>query len=282
VDGDPSREPRLGAYGLRLRGVNADELLVPGDPAWPELSLSATVGESVQRSEEVTGEHAFLRLRNGGHIALDRAGGSAAYVVPHALGAEELVHPYLAPAASVMAHWLGRESFHAGGVVLNGGVWGVVGDRQAGKSTLLARLALAGHDVVADDLLVLDVPSATVYAGPRSVDLREDAAEQLGAGEELGLVGARERWRLRLAPVTGPLELRGWIFLRWGERAEIRAQTASERLTSLASRRGIRVSPSDPAGILELAALPCFELRRPRRWDSLERAGELLLATVSA
>ena len=39
-------------------------------------------------------------------------------------------------------------------------------------------------------------------AGPRSIDLRPDAAARLGLGESIGVVGARERWRLRAPPVT--------------------------------------------------------------------------------
>ena len=44
-------------------------------------------------------------------------------------------------------------------------------------------------DRSADDLLVLD--GRTTFVGPRSIDLREDAAAQLGAGEAIGVTGAR-------------------------------------------------------------------------------------------
>ena len=43
-----------------------------------------------------------------------------------------------------MAYWLGRESFHAGGFVVGGKTWGILGGRGSGKSTTVARLALAG------------------------------------------------------------------------------------------------------------------------------------------
>jgi ABC-type molybdenum transport system ATPase subunit/photorepair protein PhrA len=51
----------------------------------------------------------------------------------------------------VLAHWLGRESFHGGGFVAGDGVWGVLGEKGDGKSTLLASLALSGVPIVADD-----------------------------------------------------------------------------------------------------------------------------------
>ena len=128
---------------------------------------------------------------------------------------QALVHPYLAPAAAVIARWLGREPFHAGAFALDGGAWGVLGEREAGKSSLLAWLSLQGRSVVCDDMLV--VAGDTVFAGPRSVDLRRETAVRLGAGEELGMIGARERWRVGLPPIEPEVPLAGWVFLEWGD-----------------------------------------------------------------
>ena len=69
------------------------------------------------------------------------------------------------PPAAVFARWRGLETLHGGAFVDDrGGAWAVLGDRGAGKSSLLAALALAGHEVVADDLLVLD--GGDCFAGP--------------------------------------------------------------------------------------------------------------------
>ena len=97
--------------------------------------------------------------------------------MPAPLSADELVHPFLAPAAALFAHWHGREGLHGGALALGGTAWGVIGDRLGGKSSLLAALAVSGTDVVCDDVLVLD--GREVYPGPRTVDLREDAAAAL-------------------------------------------------------------------------------------------------------
>ena len=135
-------------------------------------------------------------------MLIDRHGGRALFEVPHPVRPDELVHPYLAPAAAVIGRWLGRESVHAGAIAVDGRALGVVGARGAGKSSTLAGWALDGGEVLCDDLLVLD--GRTTFVGPRSIDLREDAAAQLGAGEPIGVTGARERWRLRLAPIGRP------------------------------------------------------------------------------
>jgi hypothetical protein len=277
------RDRPLGAYGLRVFGVTASHLLLDADPDWPSLELSNEVGEATDVAEEVGRTHASLRLRSGGRITVRRADSDAKarFVTPEPLSDEELVHPYLAPVAGVMAHWLGRESFHAGGFTLDGNVWGVIGDRFAGKSSTLALLSLRGHAIVADDLLVVDPETGGVFGGPRSVDLRSEAAERLGAGENIGRAGARERWRLVLDPLPSALRLRGWIFLEWGDETEVTSVGGAERLGLLAAQRGLRVSPRDPGVFLELASLPCWKLRRPQDWSSLEPAVERLLATIA-
>ena len=242
--------------------------------------MSAEVAPAGEPEEHVGDAEARLRLRSGGEIRIDRGAGTVLYRVPHAVRADELVHPYLAPAAAVIARWMGRESMHAGAFAEGGSALGVVGAREAGKSSTMAHLAQAGVDVLCDDMLIVD--GARPLAGPRSIDLREDAARRLGAGEAIGLTGARERWRLRLEPVAEGSVLRGWAFLAWGERVEARPLGAAERLARLAGERGLRLPPLRPEALLELTSLPAWEVSRPREWGSLPRAADLLRELASA
>jgi hypothetical protein len=271
----------LGAYGLRLGGIHtADSLLVPADPSWPHLAVMQEAGRSKNPEADVcTDRHARLQLQNGGEIVIDRHAGEVRFVVPRPLRAEELVHPYMAPVAAILAYWLRRESFHAGAFAHDGGVWAVLGDRESGKSSTLAWLALQGHSVVSDDMLVLEGTAA--FAAPRSIDLRPEAARQLGVGEALGIVGTRERWRLKVGSVDSGMPVRGWVFLAWGPQLQIERLPASRRVPRLAAQRGVRLPPFEAASLLELAALPAWELKRPRGWDSLRAAGERLLETIS-
>jgi len=269
----------VGAYGLRLENVErAKPLLIPAQPSWPRLTIRRRLGTGDAEHEWLSERAAVLKLQQG-VIELDRGQGTATFVLPHRIRTAELVHPLLAPAAAVMAYWLERESFHASGVVAGGGVWGLIGERGSGKSTTVGRLALEGVGIACDDLLVVEDSNA--LAGPRSVDLRRDAAEHLGVGEHLGLVGARERWRLRVGPVPNSLPLLGWIFLAWGERVEVVAVGPGERLARLHANRGVNLPPPAPAATLELAALPAWELRRPRLWASLPSAVNCLLDAVA-
>jgi hypothetical protein len=271
----------LGAYGIRLSGLDgASDLLVEVGPDAPAYAVAAEVAGAAEPDEHVGEEHARLRLRSGGEIVIDRGERSVLYRVPHPVRPDELVHPYLAPAAAVIARWMGRESMHAGAFAVDGTALGVVGTREAGKSSTLASLARSGVDVLCDDMLIID--GARPLAGPRSIDLRADAAERLGAGEPIGMTGARERWRLRLAPPELRAMLRGWVFLAWGEGVAVRALPASERLPRLAAQRGLRLPPARPDALLELTSLPAWELSRPRGWASLAEAADRLRELASA
>jgi hypothetical protein len=180
---------------------------------------------------------------------------------------------------AIFAQWLpGRMAFHAGAFVSGERAWAVVGERHDGKSTLMAALALAGLPVLGDDTLVLD--GIRCLSGVRCVDLRPDAAEHLGIRDAVVTVrrGARERLPLDGRPREAPLA--GWFFLNWADDFAIRELQTPERIARIARRQGWhRRGVTDPARLLDLAALPAWELSRPRDWTQLpqvlERVREL-------
>jgi len=265
-----------GAYGIRIAGVaDAETMLVDARPEWPRLRIAYELADPPVANESVTDGHAVLRLKTGGRLVLDRQHGVACYAIPRPLTDDELVHPFLAPAAAVVSHWAGRLSFHAGAFVSDGGVWAVVGNREAGKSSMLAWLALNGHDVLADDVLVLDGRAA--FAGPRAIDLREETADRFSIGAALGVVGTRQRWRMTLPQLAARMPFRGWIFLSWGDRLHPRRLGAAECMRRLIENLTLRVGASNPEGLLELATLPAWEVGRPRDWEQLEDGVQCVL-----
>lgn len=275
---EESRVRERGAYGLRIVGLRgAEHLLVEADSDWPELEIVVERGSIAGLRDRVDEDEATVVLL-GAVAVVRRTPAQAVFRFDAEPSADALVHPYLAPIAGLFAHWHGRESLHAGAFVAAGGAWGLLAEREGGKSSTLARLALDGVPIVTDDVLVVEGNRA--FAGPRAIDLRREPAEALGVGEALGVVGARERWRLRLDSTAGAFPLLGWVFLAWGEELSLTRVPAGERLQRLAAERTIRLSPRDPSSLLGLAALPAFELRRPRRWSSLEEATKLLLASL--
>lgn len=246
---------------------------------WPRLELAVNVTSEPPPGVDVVGvDLAVIRLRSGGSVAIDRVEGRATFSLSAHPRAGALVHPHLGAAAAIAARWLGRETFHAGGFVVRGGVWGLLGDRGAGKSSTLAALALAGVPVVCDDILVLD--GETVMAGPRSIDLRPDAAHRFGVGEALGVIGTRERWRVGLDPIASELPLRGWVALGWDHEQTVTELRGSRRLLELMPHRALLLEPTEPGVLIGLSALPFYVLRRPHGWNSLEDAIGRLLDVV--
>ncbi|WP_028065231.1 hypothetical protein [Solirubrobacter soli] len=271
---------RLGAYGFRLEGLaDAAGLLVEAPQHWPSLTLRRVAGGAPFTGESVTDEGARLWLAGGALADLHRAAGRADLEVPQGTTDGAIVHPYLAPVALVWSRWLGREGFHGGGIVADGGVWAVLGEKTAGKSTTLAWLARAGVPVFSDDVLIVDGELA--LAGPRSLDLREEAAERLGVGELMGRVGARDRWRVTLDPVPAELPLRGWVTLDWGDAVAVEPLRGADRLRALFPHRGVFLEPAVPSALVRFSALPHLRLVRPRGWDSLPEAAGRLLDAVA-
>ncbi len=237
---------------------------MPVSETAPAYEIESEVGRPAPDPEYVDDDRGELLLRSGGRILIDRTAGRVSFVVPHEVRPDELVHPYLAPAAAVIGRWHGRESIHAGAFAVDGDVWGLVGEREAGKSSTLAWLAQAGVDVLCDDMLVID--GRTPFRGPRSIDLRADAAERFEGGEAIGVTGARERWRLRLDQAPDGQTLAGLLLLTWGDRVEVRALGASERLAAArpAARRApgahARRGAARPRLAAGLGAQPAAEL----------------------
>lgn len=188
-----------------------------------------------------------------------------------------LVHPFLTTIAVVFGWWDGRDTFHGGSFVDSSGrAWGLLGERTAGKSSTLAHLSLAGLVVLSDDLLVVEGGKALL--GPRCVDLRHDAARALGVASRAVSVRAGERLRLALHEAPPAVELHGWVFLTWGDSADVRRLGPGEWLARVTAHSS---TPTGSApSLLELAGTEAWEITRTRGWDSFEPAVQRLLDII--
>jgi len=245
------------------------------------LTIERVVGEPAIVGTGVGEDRAQFELEDGGLLALEvwRHPLRARFTGAHPPDDQALVHPFLVLAAATAAHWLDWEAIHAGGFRLGNAAWGVLGDRNAGKSSLLCGLSLRGVDVLSDDLLVL--ADGMVHAGPNSVDLRAETARRLDVGEYIGVAGARERWRFVTPHSRLRTPLAGFVSLSWGERIEMLPLPASRRLQLLMEGSTLGLPSATPGRLLELAALPSFELRRPKDWAALDQGVRLLVDRLS-
>lgn len=267
-----------GAYGLRFTGEPPrSNLMSEVSDAAPEVSIQRRTG-TVEPPNVVTEDHATVPLINGGGLELDRQRRAATLTTPSSLSDDELAHPYLAPIAAVFSQWLGRAPFHAGAVLVGSEAWGIIGEREAGKSSLLAALAVAGHPVLADDLLVVD--DGVVHAGPRTLDLREPAATHFGRTRHLQHAGARERWRLDLEPAPPTAPLAGWIIPQWSEEITVTFESAGAAIHHISPARSVSGLAIDPEAFMAAGARPVAVFTRPRRLGLIEEGVERLVGAL--
>jgi hypothetical protein len=191
-----------------------------------------------------------------------------------------LVHPILTVPISVAARWSGCITLHAGAYEVGGTAWAVLGEREAGKSSLLASLATrAACPVVADDLLVID--DGAVLAGPNCVDLRPDVVGQYPGARPVGEIGGRLRHRLSTPPSLERSSLGGILSLGWHGDAGIKVEKlpAAEALRLIYAQEYIALlGPADPVKILDLLGVPAYRVLRPRDWGVVDELCERLVA----
>jgi hypothetical protein len=118
----------------------------------------------------------------------------------------------LGSALGVLIHQRGLLTLHASAVALNGGAVVFMGESGWGKSTTAAALHARGHNVLADDLVALDMSSTgapTVLSGFPRLKLSPEPAAALGHDlEKLSVFHPEDERRdcgVRFQPTSLPL-----------------------------------------------------------------------------
>jgi hypothetical protein len=270
--------PTHGAYGLALTGLRSDPLALGLVPIPDAVDVPLIRVRCVREDGPRPADHALdeqratLLLIADEWATMDRAEGDVVFHVRQDVPEPDLVHPYLAAPIGLVAQWHGRLAFHAGGVVVNGRAWAVLGDKGAGKTTTLAHLAQRGMGVVADDLFVL--AGDEVFAGPRCLDLRPASVPTLGSAVQGQIVREGERLRMPLDPLDWSLPFGGCVVLREGAEVAARSVGAAQRLGALTPQW--MWGHHDGVALLDVLTHPMIELERPLRWDALPEALDML------
>jgi len=274
-----------GMYGFGVEGFRHPAgLLVTAEPGWAHLDVvqrrpaadHCRPGDREVNSLRLDETSADIWLSNTEAVSIDRATLGVQITADHEVDDALLAHPYLALPIAVASQWLGRQLFHGAAVAPGGHAWGLVGTAAAGKSSLAAWFAGHGHPVLCDDLLVVD--GSTVFAGPRCVDLRFDAAAALGA-DTFEVVG-RPRRRLSLPPVAASAPLGGFVQVDWGDAVAIEPVPIGDRLRVLVENFVLRPRDDDALAYLDLVALPMYRFTRPRAIESIDAATTQLVEAL--
>jgi hypothetical protein len=273
-----SAQPR-GAFGLTLGpGLGHDHDSLPvADARWP----SWTIGWSPPPSTPtpVAPDGVRIPVTVGGHLDVDFAAREASIRSPARPTEAAVMHPWLSTIAIVAATRRELATFHAGGILLDGRVWAVLGAKLGGKTTTLAWLSQHGGVVTSDDLVVVD--GDRCLSGPGCLDLREQAADHLGLGSREVVIADRVRWRAWFAPAPASLPLGGFVLPEWGDEIEVAPVGARERLERLVAQRAALTTHGGERHLLDLCRRPMLRWRRPRDLGALSVAGEALLDAVS-
>jgi hypothetical protein len=274
-------QPR-GAYGYQIDGL-AESYLVTAEPGWPRLRIERGVEPGLRDDGspgalEIDETRAALWVTASDRVELDRKSLTIRFRTRAPVADQVIVHPYLSLPVSIVSFWLGRQAVHGAAFIHEGRAWALVGGREAGKSSTLGWLMRQGFEPLTDDLLVLE--RGTAFCGPRSIDLRGDAAHEFG-GEDMGRLGNRSRWRLRPGGSTPAARLGGIVLLEWDERTAVEPLAADERLHTLFANVALRPRPGEAEDYLELASLPAWRFARPHGLDQLDGAVPRLLETLS-
>ena len=241
-----------------------------------EFTGASRGGTEPPGTVHIDGDRAELWLLDGDQVEIQRDPLVVRFMTREAVPPAAILHPFLGLPASIAGRWLGRFSMHGGAFVHAGRAWALLGDQGAGKSSTLAYLLGDGHSILSDDILIIS--GTTVFSGPRSVDLRADAA-RLG-GEPLGVVGRRQRWRLRAPDCPHSMPLGGIVHLVWGDQIRMEPLQPQERLQGIVGSAVFRPEESEAEQLLALAALPAWECSRPEALEGLELVAAKLLAAL--
>jgi hypothetical protein len=274
-------DQRGGAYGFRLVPRAWDGPL-PGllraERDAPQVALEWRHASPLAEREQVDGDRVVLSRRGVSLLDVEREPAVITLEFPETVTADAIVHPLLTPPIAILARWRGDLTLHAGAFFANGCAWGVIGAREAGKSTTLARLAERGCPILADDLLVLEGTMA--HAGPACIDLRPDIAARMPETRFLGEIAGRPRYRMAAPEGPARAPLGGIFLLDWCERDQVHVEAldAAQGLQLLYGQEYIGLlGPADPTKVLELLGTPMWRVRRPADWDVSAEALDRML-----
>ena len=294
------------AYGLSIRSELRLPDLIEGEAEADVVIRLGQVNRAAQRAEDVTTSETGVSLwAQGGEVCVFQKGlgaclvrGGQEIIVDPEPGAPETAVRILIVsfALAIVLHQRGVVALHASAVAMDGLAVAIAGNAGGGKSTTAAALHARGHDMVADDLLAIDLGEGSgrpiLHPGFPQFKLWPEAAAALGDDADT-LPRIRPGLDKRARRVTRgfrqvPLPLGLIYVLEEGTAYEIQPIRPPEALEEL-MRHSYYVpaiaSGETPRHFLQCASLaskvPVRRLRRPRSIPGLPNLIKLVEEDVA-
>jgi len=174
------------AYGLTISSDVVLPELEPATPAAPDLEIAVTpidFPEAAQAATAFRFEPAWQYLSWQAVGTFLISGGNRIDVDP-AAGVDDplLAFPLLGPVLALALHQRGLFVLHASAIAVSGKSVVFLGDKGAGKSTTAGAMIRAGHRLLTDDVVALDLSDPgqpMLLPGFPQLKLAADAAEAI-------------------------------------------------------------------------------------------------------
>lgn len=184
----------------------------------------------------------------------------------------------------------GDVPLHAAAVDVGGRALLLAGPGRSGKTTTAAAFLIAGHRVLAEDLVACrPAPPPSLLPGPAMLRVRPDVYPRLRLTNASPVAEDAERVHLALEGAArgdgAPVPLAGIVFLRPGEGApRLRRRSAEDTIRDLWALSLNLPTEQDRArcfrGVASLAAsVPAWDLERAISLDLLDQVVEAVIAT---
>lgn len=294
ADNDPLPSCDRALCGWRVASALPLPDLIPwtGDDRAPDLTID--VGAAPERLPDLTVDRPLLQVAGDGTCRFAMPG-VAVYLIDPA-GTRVTIDPALPLDASdirvfllgtvfaVLCYRRGLLPLHASCVRIGNAAVALAGQSGVGKSTLAALFIRRGHQVLADDVTVVD---AAAPGGPRvlpafprlklwddaikKIDIPTDRLERTRPGLEKFSVPITESYCLEPLPLAAVMHLDD---REPGAPRRLRGAAAVERLRLDTYRRGLATRLGAPASILpamlRVAQIPGGDWVVPHRRDGEE------------
>ncbi|HTV70461.1 MAG TPA: serine kinase [Rhizobiaceae bacterium] len=234
------------AFGLEIHSDLELPELPPSDSGQPDIAIRigkfdrAVPGTAGGSYHEFSDEDRFLAWSAVGKFLI--TGGTQIDIEPaDGVDPRLIAFPLLGPVMALLLHDRGQFVLHASAVSVNGVAAAFLGDKGAGKSTTAAAMLAAGHKLVTDDVLAIEVRGdgdCRIEPAFPQVKLAADAAIRIPLAEAEILPTVHPAIEKRLHKLTGEFpesaqSIRRIYVLKRGSEARITALPSADALSAL-------------------------------------------------